>query len=103
MNLNTLCFLLLIVCAVPASRAAKQFVEIERRPGNNHDLAGTFSFVFGLATTFIALLIMILFVGAFLRSSSIYGVSTFKEPATPQLILPSISTITKQTFSFSKP
>lgn len=102
MNCSSLCFVLLFLSVIPASLAAKQYVEIERRPSSNHDRAGTFSFAFGLTVTFIALLVMILFVGAFLRSSTMQGKSAFKEKPMPHLLLPSISTATSQSLNFGK-
>ena len=49
--------------------AARQYVEIERRPNNNHDVASTLAFVFGLSATFVSVMIMLLLVGVMIRNS----------------------------------
>lgn len=86
-NIFALCVAFLFI--LPVVSAARQYVEIERRPNNNHDLAGKFIFAFGLVMTFIAFLVALLFIGAFLRASS----SVHQPPAIPtQIPLPSIST-----------
>lgn len=49
--------------------AVRQYVEIERRPNNNNDIAGTFVFVFGLVASFVSILVGLRFGWAFFRGS----------------------------------
>lgn len=62
--------LFLLCVLVHAATAARQYVEIERRPNNTHDFAGTLAFVFGLTATFFSVLIALLLVGVMIRHSN---------------------------------
>ncbi len=63
--LTLLCCLFLAQSVV----AVRQYVEIDRRPNNNNDIAGTFVFVFGLLGTFMSVSVGLRFGWAFFRGS----------------------------------
>lgn len=100
MNHN-LAFIALLLVLAPYATSARQFVEIERRPNNNHELAGTFSFVFGLIGTFASLIVAVAFGFAYLRNSSVFSATIGKESPV-ELSLPSISTSIREPLSMKQ-
>lgn len=96
-----LVFIALLLVLAPYATSARQFVEIERRPNNNHELAGTFSFAFGLVGTFMSLIVAVAFGFAYLRNSSLISATIGKE-APVEVSLPSISTTFREPASMKK-
>lgn len=70
--------LLLLLCALPYVLAMRPYMEIERRPSAHHDVAGNVAFAVGLITSFSGIVITVLFVGAYMRSTK-----SLKEPTPP--------------------
>lgn len=100
MKISWLC--IIVVCALlfPHGVLSRQFVEVERRPNNNHESAGKFSFVFGLTATFIELLVAGMFIFSMWRISS-PAAKTRQEPVL-KISLPSLSTATKPQLIMNK-